>query len=255
VKELVSPRVAVDAALQVIAEREPAVRAWAFLDADRARDEARHAPAGPLRGLTLGAKDIFDTGDQPSEYGSPIYAGYRPRADAAAVAQLRAAGAVVLGKTVTAELAWVTPGPTTNPHRVTHTPGGSSSGSAAAVAAGMVDLANVVEVFRRTGGVDAAVAWRRTGAAQFDPKLEATGIALTETHNPARNLLTAQELQVALALAQGITAKTAATQLFLSQKTVEYHLTRIYRKLEISTREELAHELLREYLVNGLPSG
>ena len=136
-----SPLVAVDAALEAIAEREHAVRAWAFLDADRARDEARHAPAGPLRGLTLGAKDIFDTGDQPSEYGSPIYASYRPRADAAAVAQLRAAGAVVLGKTVTAELAWVTPGPTTNPHRVTHTPGGSSSGSAAAVAAGMVDLA------------------------------------------------------------------------------------------------------------------
>jgi Asp-tRNA(Asn)/Glu-tRNA(Gln) amidotransferase A subunit family amidase len=141
VEELVSPLVAVDAALEVIAEREPAFRAWAFLDPDRARAEARHAPAGPLRGLTLGAKDIFDTSDQPSQYGSPIYAGYRPRADAAAVAQLRAAGAVVLGKTVTAELAWVTPGPTTNPHRVTHTPGGSSSGSAAAVAAGMVDLA------------------------------------------------------------------------------------------------------------------
>ena len=92
-------------------------------------------------------------------------------------------------------------------------------------------------------------------AKRTTTELEATGIALTETHNPARNLLTAQELQVALALAQGITAKTAATQLFLSQKTVEYHLTRIYRKLEISTREELAHELLREYLVNGLPSG
>ena len=123
----------------------------AFLDADRARAEARNAPAGPLRGLTLGAKDIFDTGDQPSEYGSPIYAGYRPRADAAAVAQLRAAGAVLLGKTVTAELAWVTPGPTTNPHRVTHTPGGSSSGSAAAVAAGMVDLALVAAIRRYWG--------------------------------------------------------------------------------------------------------
>ncbi len=86
-------------------------------------------------------KDIFDTADQPTEYGSPIYAGHRPRADAGVVAQLRAAGAVVLGKTVTTELAVYTPGPTTNPHRVTHTPGGSSSGSAAAVATGMVDVA------------------------------------------------------------------------------------------------------------------
>jgi Asp-tRNA(Asn)/Glu-tRNA(Gln) amidotransferase A subunit family amidase len=136
-----SPEAAVEAALEVIAGGEDAVRAWAHLDAERARDEARHAPDGPLRGVTLGVKDIFDTADQPSEYGSAIYAGHRPRADAAVVALLRAAGAIVLGKTVTAELAWFTPGPTTNPHRRTHTPGGSSSGSAAAVAAGMVDLA------------------------------------------------------------------------------------------------------------------
>jgi len=136
-----SPSAAVDAALRVIAEREPTIRAFAFLHEDRAREEARNAPAGPLSGITLGVKDIFDTADQPSEYGSAIFAGHRPRADAAVVAQLRAAGAVVLGKTVTAELAWVSPGPTTNPWRTTHTPGGSSSGSAAAVAAGMVDLA------------------------------------------------------------------------------------------------------------------
>ena len=101
----------------------------------------KRAPVGPLMGLTLGVKDIFDTADQPSSYGSPIYAGHRPTADAAVVALLRSAGAVVIGKTVTAELGWVTPGPTTNPHRITHTPGGSSSGSAAAIAAGMVDLA------------------------------------------------------------------------------------------------------------------
>jgi Asp-tRNA(Asn)/Glu-tRNA(Gln) amidotransferase A subunit family amidase len=89
----------------------------------------------------LGVKDVFDTADQPTEYGSPIHRGFRPRADAAAVALLRGAGATVLGKTVTAELACFTPGPTANPHRVTHTPGGSSSGSAAAVATGMVDVA------------------------------------------------------------------------------------------------------------------
>ncbi len=95
----------------------------------------------PLRGLVLGVKDIFDTAEQPTEYGSPIYAGHQPRADAAAVAMLRAAGATVLGKTVTTEFAVFHPGPTGNPHRVTHTPGGSSSGSAAAVACGMVDVA------------------------------------------------------------------------------------------------------------------
>jgi Asp-tRNA(Asn)/Glu-tRNA(Gln) amidotransferase A subunit family amidase len=133
-----SPSAAVDAALGVIAKHEGAVRAWAFLDEDRAREEARNAPDGPLTGLTLGVKDIFDTADQPSEYGSPIYTGHRPRA---VVAQLRAAEAVVLGKTVNAEFLWVSPDPTTNPHRMTHTPGGSSSGSAAAVAAGMADFA------------------------------------------------------------------------------------------------------------------
>jgi Asp-tRNA(Asn)/Glu-tRNA(Gln) amidotransferase A subunit family amidase len=111
------------------------------LDRDAAMAAVDTAPQGPLHGITIGVKDIIDTAGMPTEYGSPIYAGHRPRADAAAVAMLRDAGAIIMGKTVTAELAWFTPGPTTNPHRRTHTPGGSSSGSAAAVAAGMVDLA------------------------------------------------------------------------------------------------------------------
>jgi Asp-tRNA(Asn)/Glu-tRNA(Gln) amidotransferase A subunit family amidase len=131
---------AVELALSRIQEWEPTVHAWAFLDADRARHEARSA-GGPLSGLVLGVKDIFDTGDQPTEYGSAIYAGHQPRGDAGVVAQLRAAGAVALGKTVTTEFAVFEPGPTTNPHRATHTPGGSSSGSAAAVATAMVDVA------------------------------------------------------------------------------------------------------------------
>lgn len=142
---------AVERALRVVADREPVVRAWAHLDPERARREAREvdarattsAGAGglPLRGWVLGAKDVFDTADQPTEHGTPIYAGCRPSADAAAVALLREAGAVCLGKTVTAELAFFSPGPTTNPHRPTHTPGGSSMGSAAAVATGMADIA------------------------------------------------------------------------------------------------------------------
>lgn len=136
-----SAAAAVEESLDTIAQRESVVRAWAHLDEERARREASDEPQGPLRGLTLGVKDIFDTADQPTEYGSPIYSGHRPASDAAVVAQLRRAGAVVLGKTHTAELAWSAPAPTTNPLRATHTPGGSSSGSAAAVAAGMVDLA------------------------------------------------------------------------------------------------------------------
>jgi Asp-tRNA(Asn)/Glu-tRNA(Gln) amidotransferase A subunit family amidase len=132
---------AVEHSLRVVADREPVLRAWAALDEDKARAEARRAPAGVLSGLTLGVKDIFDTADLPTEYGSPIYAGFQPRSDAAAVSLLRAAGATLVGKTVTTEFAWSTPAETTNPHRPTHTPGGSSSGSAAAVAARMVDFA------------------------------------------------------------------------------------------------------------------
>jgi Asp-tRNA(Asn)/Glu-tRNA(Gln) amidotransferase A subunit family amidase len=135
----------VDQALDLVARVEPRIRAWAYLDPARARREAAEVDARgtdpPLAGLVLGVKDIFDTGDQPTEYGSPLYAGHRPVADASAAALLRAAGAVCLGKTVTAEFACCQPGPTTNPHRATHTPGGSSSGSAAAVAAGMADVA------------------------------------------------------------------------------------------------------------------
>ncbi len=134
---------AVEAALAVVDQREATVRAWAFLDPDLARAEARAVDArgGPLQGLVLGVKDIFDTADMPTECGSPIYAGRRPTSDAVAVALLRRTGATVLGKTVTTEFALFSPGPTTNPHRATHTPGGSSSGSAAAVSAGMCDLA------------------------------------------------------------------------------------------------------------------
>jgi Asp-tRNA(Asn)/Glu-tRNA(Gln) amidotransferase A subunit family amidase len=132
---------AVEHALAVVADREPVIRAWVVIDAEGARADARRAVDGVLGGLTLGVKDIFDTADLPTEYGSPIYAGFQPRADAASVALLRGAGATLMGKTVTTEFAWSAPAATTNPHRSTHTPGGSSSGSAAAVAAGMVDLA------------------------------------------------------------------------------------------------------------------
>src|SRR4030095_12306223 len=97
--------------------------------------------AGPLHGLRFGVKDIIATHDMPTACGSPIHAGHRPSADAACVALARAAGAVMLGKTVTQEFAVLHPGPTANPRNPAHTPGGSSSGSAAAVADLMVPVA------------------------------------------------------------------------------------------------------------------
>jgi amidase len=106
--------------------------------------EGRSAPAaggGPLAGVPVAIKDLIDTADLPTAYGSPIFAGHRPERDAIVVARLRAAGAVIAGKTVTTEFAWLNPGPTRNPWNLGHTPGGSSSGSAAAVASGFVPLA------------------------------------------------------------------------------------------------------------------
>lgn len=141
----VESRAAVERAVAAVADREDEVRAWAHLDVERALSAADEIdasiPPPPLSGIVLGVKDVIDTADHPTEYGSVIYAGHRPSADAAAVLKLRHAGAVCLGKTVTAELAMFHPGPTRNPHRPDHTPGGSSSGSAAAVAAGMADIA------------------------------------------------------------------------------------------------------------------
>ena len=135
----------VRACLERIEEREPVVGAWAFLDGDAALAQARErdaeAPRSPLHGLPVGIKDIFDTADMPTEHGSPIHAGRRPDADAACVWRLREAGAVVLGKTVTTEFATYQPPRTVNPLDPERTPGGSSSGSAAAVADGMVPLA------------------------------------------------------------------------------------------------------------------
>jgi Asp-tRNA(Asn)/Glu-tRNA(Gln) amidotransferase A subunit family amidase len=131
--------------LERIALREPTVRAWTFIDSDRAMQRARvldsQASTGLLHGLPIAVKDLCDTFDMPTCYGSPIYANHRPAADAACVALARAAGAIVVGKTVTTEFATFHHGPTCNPRNPMHTPGGSSSGSAAAVADWMVPLA------------------------------------------------------------------------------------------------------------------
>lgn len=145
----IAVRELVETCLARIEADEPRIRAWAHLDRDyaiaqaEALDDARRRgrPHGPLFGLPVGVKDIVDTADLPTEHGSPIFLARRPSRDAWLVSRLRAAGAVILGKTVTTEFAAFTPGPTRNPHDPERTPGGSSSGSAAAVAAGMIPLA------------------------------------------------------------------------------------------------------------------
>lgn len=168
-KPLVSPLSALDLARKVeagaitpagvmalcaeaIAAREAEIGAFAAVDPERTRTRAEAAgpalTASPLRGLPVGVKDIFDTADMPTGYGSPIYAGHRPAADSALVSMVRRAGGLVLGKTVTTQFAFMDPGDTRNPHDPDHTPGGSSSGSAAAVAAGMLPVA----IGTQTGG-------------------------------------------------------------------------------------------------------
>jgi Asp-tRNA(Asn)/Glu-tRNA(Gln) amidotransferase A subunit family amidase len=139
----------VEACLARVREVDGEVQAWAFLDPEHAlaqarardRDRSEGRPIGPLHGVPVGIKDIIDTCDMPTEDGTVLHAGRTPAHDATVVAALRAAGAVIMGKTVTTECAYFSPGKTRNPHDTRHTPGGSSSGSAAAVAAGMVPLA------------------------------------------------------------------------------------------------------------------
>src|SRR5438874_2072557 len=129
----------VQSCLEGIRALEPTVQAWQFLDEQHALAQARTAderrrsgePVGALNGIPVGVKDIMDTADMPTENGTLLHKGRTPRADAAVVAKLRAAGAVIMGKTVTTECAYFTPGKTRNPHNPEHTPGGSSSGSAA----------------------------------------------------------------------------------------------------------------------------
>lgn len=140
-----------DAALRRIAHLEPLVHAWAWLDPERARDEARRVDAELagsdrgqprlLRGVPVGVKDIFNTADMPTQMGSRIWAGFRPGNDARVVFNLRYDGAIVLGKTQTSEFAVHEPTEVSNPHHLEHAPGTSSAGSAAAVASGMVPLA------------------------------------------------------------------------------------------------------------------
>jgi Asp-tRNA(Asn)/Glu-tRNA(Gln) amidotransferase A subunit family amidase len=173
-----------EACLERIAAREGTVAAWYHIEADVARTRARALDAGPqqglLHGLPIGIKDIIDSHDMPASYGSPIYVGRRPSRDGATVALPRAAGAVILGKTVTTEFANRRPGPTRNPHDVARTPGGSSSGSAAAVADFHVPLA----VGTQTGGSVIRPA-SYCGVHGFKPSLQHFGNAGVRTNTDA----------------------------------------------------------------------
>lgn len=143
-----SARAVLEQSLGVVAAREPTVHAWKVLGdasarrwADALDGDLDRRDGGLLAGIPVAVKDLMDTADMPTGYGSAIYAGHQPMRDAACVARLREAGATILGKTVTTEFAYFAPGETTNPWDASRTPGGSSSGSAAAVASGMVPLA------------------------------------------------------------------------------------------------------------------
>ena len=146
----------VQACIARIAAREPEVQAWAWFESDYALEQARALdalrvtgrPIGPLHGLPVGLKDIIDTAKIPTEYGCELDRGRVPKKDAYVVERLKAAGAIIMGKTVSTELAYMRPSKTRNPHDPAHTAGGSSAGSAAAVAAGMIPLA----VGTQTGG-------------------------------------------------------------------------------------------------------
>jgi Asp-tRNA(Asn)/Glu-tRNA(Gln) amidotransferase A subunit family amidase len=146
----ITPTHVVDMCADAIAKREAEVGAFVTLDLDGARKaaQAEGLKDKPLRGLPVAFKDIFDTADLPTEYGTPIYAGHRPKSDAPLVSLIGRSGGLTLGKTVTTEFAFQDPGKTRNPHNLKHTPGGSSSGSAAGVAAGFVPIA----IGTQTGG-------------------------------------------------------------------------------------------------------
>ena len=188
----------VRACLDHIGERESMVMAWQHLDVDAALKIARQVDrfgSGPLKGIPIGVKDIIDTADMPTGYGSPLYERFRPPRDAACVALARHAGALILGKTVTTEFAYFQPGKTRNPHSPDRTPGGSSSGSAAAVASGMVPLAFGTQTagsIIRPASFCGCVGYKptfglidRTGARPFADSLDTVGVFATTVEDAA----------------------------------------------------------------------
>lgn len=206
----------VRACLERIAERDGEVHAWTHVDPERALVEARRRDAtpvsGPLHGLPVGVKDLIDTADAPTGYGSPIYSGHRPARDAACVTRLRDAGAVVLGKTVTTEFALFQPGPTANPHDPGRTPGGSSSGSAAAVADHMVPVALGTQTagsIVRPASFCGIYGYKPTFGAVPTEGVKAIGPSLDTVGPLAR---TVDDLAVTAAVLRGVPVRRPANQ-------------------------------------------
>jgi Asp-tRNA(Asn)/Glu-tRNA(Gln) amidotransferase A subunit family amidase len=196
-----SPADVIDLCAKAIDAREKDVCAFAALDVARARGKAKDAglAARPLRGLPVGVKDIFDTVDFPTEFGTPIYKGNQPRSDAALVALIRRAGGIVLGKMVTTEFAFLNPSKTHNPHDVTRSPGGSSAGSAASIAAGMLPIT----VGTQTGGSVIRPA-SYCGVAAFKPSyrlLPTAGVKPFSVYLDTAGLFAARVVDAAFAAA------------------------------------------------------
>ncbi|MCK0198924.1 amidase [Ancylobacter sp. 6x-1] len=178
-----------------IAAREDDVQAWMAFDAGRAIVEAKAAPAGPLAGVTFGVKDVIETADMPTGYGSAVYQGSRPVADAPVVALTRQFGGMVLGKTVSTEFAMSSPGKTRNPFNPAHTPGGSSSGSCAAVGAGMAHAAfgtqtsgSIIRPAAYCGVVGYKPSFgtlNRTGAKPLSDSLDTIGLMTRDVRDAA----------------------------------------------------------------------
>ena len=240
--------------LDRIAALEPKLRAFAYLDPDAALaaaervDQTRAAglAPGPLHGLPVAVKDIIDTADMPTEFGAEIFAGRRPERDAVIVHRLRAAGAIVIGKTVTSQYALFVPGPTKNPHDAAHTPGGSSSGSAAAVAAklapvalgtqtngsiirpasycGVVGFKPSLGVLPRTGVLRHATLIDHPGVMARsvpDAALVVDAIAGEDPHDSLSRNLTASMLDAALARRAGPAARLYARSVRSSRRACD----------------------------------
>ncbi|WP_345672908.1 amidase, partial [Streptomyces phyllanthi] len=212
----------VEDALRRLERTESDLRAWVRVDAEGARAAASRAPDGPLHGVTFGVKDIIDVAGLPTECGSSLRRGRIATDDAWVVDRLRRAGAVPLGKTVTTEFAYFQPGPTRNPHNSAHTPGGSSSGSAAAVAAGVVPLAlgsqtagsltRPASYCGIAGYVAPVGGWSTQGFTGLSPSLDAPG------------LLTAQVAELATVVEAVDGTKVEAPD---SVRLVEWHGTEL----------------------------
>lgn len=247
-----SAEAVVRSCLERIAEADAAVQAWAFLDPELALQQARAAdrhqasgaPLGPLHGVPVGIKDIIDTADMPTENGTVLHAGRRPAKDAAVVARLRAAGAIIMGKTVTTELATYSPGKTRNPHHSEHTPGGSSSGSAAAVAAHMVPLAvgtqtngSVIRPAAFCGVVGFKPSYgliNRDGILRQSPALDQVGVF---ARTPEDAALLAENLCDAAALPRWLEGAGAASQRLPRLAFVK---TSIWNRTAFDAREALS---------------